>query len=257
MSEARNRPLRDAGLAVSLLTVVPTPARWPHDGRTQVAAWFPWVGLVLGAIGGGLVALAAWAGVATRASYLLAAVVVALWALATRLLHWDGLADVADGFWGSDDLARRLEIMGDSHTGAFGATAIALVALLEVTALGTLAGEARVAAIAAAPALARFAATCAAWLGTPAREGGLGRSVLARPTGLSVFVAAIALGAAGALLWVDFGVPGLCVAGLGIALAFVVPHVVSRRFGGVTGDVMGASVLLCEAAVLCALGLIG
>ncbi len=47
---SRAHPLRDAGLAISLLTVLPTRARMPDDGTVpQVAGWFPAVGLLLGA----------------------------------------------------------------------------------------------------------------------------------------------------------------------------------------------------------------
>ena len=133
----RQHPIRDAGLALSLLTVIPTPARWPEDGRTQVAGWFPAVGALVGLSGYAVVKLAETTGVVHRAPFVVAAVVVSLWALITRMLHWDGLADVADGYWGSHDVERRLEIMSDSHTGAFGATAVALVAVLEVTAIGS------------------------------------------------------------------------------------------------------------------------
>ena len=43
------------------------------------------------------------------------------------------------------------------------------------------------------PALARFSATAGCWFGTPAREGGLGRSVMARPTVLGAVPALVVL----------------------------------------------------------------
>lgn len=253
---ADQHPVRDAGLAVSLLTIVPTPARWPADGRTQVAAWFPAVGALFGLAGYAVVKAAQAAGVTPRAAFLVAAVVVAMWALGSRLLHWDGLADVADAYWGSDDRERRLEIMSDSRTGAFGATAVALVAILEVAAVATIIAAPHELPLLLVPVVARFSATAAAWLGTPAKAGGLGRSVLGRPTSLSVLLALVPLVGAMAGMWIGFRLVGLAVGAFGVLLAFGVPHVLARRFGGVTGDVMGASVLLTETVVFVAFALV-
>ena len=47
-------------------------------------------------------------------------------------------------------------------------------------------------------------------------------------------------------LWRRYAVACRARRGLGIVLALAVPHLLSLRFGGVTGDVMGASVLLTE-----------
>ncbi len=62
------------------------------------------------------------------------ALVVSIWIGITGGLHLDGAMDTADGL-AVGDPERRLEVMADSATGAFGAmTAIALV-LLKITAL--------------------------------------------------------------------------------------------------------------------------
>jgi len=252
---ARQHPIRDAGLALSLLTAIPTRAKWPEDGQTQVAAWFPAVGGLLGMVGYGLAKLAETTGAVHRAPYLVAALIVVAWALLTRILHWDGLADVADGYWGSHDQTRRLEIMSDSHTGAFGATAVALVALVEVAAMGSFLADHQFLILLAA-VFARFSATAAAWFGTPARPGGLGRSVMGRPTASSVCLVVVVVGLAVLALFLGYGIAGAALAACGLVVALGVPHMLALRFGGVTGDVMGASVLITEALLLAGFALV-
>ncbi len=141
---------------------------------------------------------------------------VAIWALLTRMLHFDGLADVADGFWGSHDRGRRLEIMADSHTGAFGATAIALTAIVEVAAIGSIIAVPHELALLLVPAFARFSATAGCWLGSPARDGGLGRSVMARPTLMGAVPAVVVLLAAVAALWFGYGAGGAALGVFGV-----------------------------------------
>lgn len=249
-------PVRDARLATSLLTFVPTGVAWPAGERAQVAAWFPAVGALFGLVGYAIVKLSGLIGAQSRASYLVAAVVVCVWALMSRLLHWDGLADVADGYWGAHEPARRLEIMSDSCTGAFGAAAVTLVALLEVAAIGIIVAVPHELPLLLIPVFSRFSATAAAWLGTPARPGGLGRSVMGAPSALGLLIALVPLAAAVGGMWFGFHLPGLALAGCFLVVAFGVPHVLARRFGGVTGDVMGASVLLTEAILFAAFALV-
>lgn len=253
---SRQHPIRDAGLAISLLTVVPMRVRWPEEGGTQVAGWFPAVGWLIGLVGYGIVKLAESTTAVGHAPLVLSALVVLVWALLTRLLHYDGLADVADGYWGSHDRMRRLEIMSDSHTGAFGAAAVSLVSILLVASVAAILGAPHEAPLLIVPVFSRFAATAAAWLGKPARTGGLGHSVMGRPTLLALAIAAIALGLALYAAWLGFGVTGLSLGGFGLLLALGVPHVLSLRFGGVTGDVMGASVLITEALLFAAFALV-
>lgn len=248
----RSGPLNDLGLAISLLTVVPTPARFPEQGRTRMSGWFAFVGLCLGGLGWGFVRLLELVGWRANATLVVAVALVAGWALLTRMLHWDGLADVADAFWGGHTAERRLEIMSDSSTGAFGATAVALCVVAQVAALSSLLGAGQALPILVVPALARLAASFAAWLGTPAKPSGLGLSVMGRPDIATVVWSDAVLVAVFSALFIGYGINGLWFLLGGLAVALVVPHVIASRMGGVTGDVMGASVLITETALLAA-----
>jgi cobalamin synthase len=65
----------------------------------------------------------------------MAALVTGLLAWLTRGLHLDGVADLADGFGGSFEPARRLAIMKDSSTGAFGVVALVVLLLVKTASL--------------------------------------------------------------------------------------------------------------------------
>lgn len=245
----RSRPGHDLAMALTLLTAVPVRVRSGEVERNDSASYFVLVGLLLGTL------LLAVVWVANRFFYGLsltgAVVVVAGFALLTRLMHWDGLADVADGWFVEPQ--RRLEVMSDSAVGAFGATAIALVALLQVGALSEVAATAStVAPVVLVPVCGRLAATFSAWLGKPAKPGGLGRSVVGRPTvfGVAATLASFAAAVGLALLAGAEWMPLAAIAGAGVLLALVVPHLIAQRFGGVTGDTMGASVMVVESAML-------
>lgn len=246
----RWRPLRDAMLAISLMTVVPTGHEWPKGEKTRMAGWLPFAGLLLGAAAWGFINLCRVLTSEGHAALVVSALVVAGWAALTRLLHWDGLADLADALWGGDSPDRRLAIMSDSHTGAFGAAAVALTAIVEVAAIASIVSAGHERPVLFVPALSRLAATFAAWFGTPARPGGLGRSVMGRPDLFALAPVALVLALVGGFFYTGYGVSGVWFSVAAVTVALAVPHALSRPVGGVTGDVMGASVLLTEAAVM-------
>ncbi len=153
------------------------------------------------------------------------------------------------------DRARRLEVMRESSVGAFGVTAIALGVALQCASLSHLLVGGRAWALVAVPPIARFAATFAAWFGKPARADGLGASVIGSPRASALVPAVLTLAALAFLNVLAWSVPGVVVSVGGIALALVVPHLIALRIGGVTGDVMGASVILVETVLFVALAL--
>lgn len=240
------RGLREFERALSLLTIIPIDVEWPEEGCPDAPGWFPLVGLVVGLVQCALAALAAWAGLTGEIPLLVAVlVVIASWVF-TRGMHWDGLADVADAWWGGESTERRLEIMKDPRVGAFGAAALAFGAVWAVVAIAVLVEHGEFMPLVVVPAVARMAASFAAWFGTPARSSGLGRAFMGRVSIGSFMWASVAELIGWSLGYLAWGWWGLAFVISGEALALVVPHLIAGRMGGVTGDVMGAAVVVTE-----------
>lgn len=122
--------LLNLGASVVFYTAVPLP--YANTFNFQgVARFAPVVGLIIGGILGLLDALTYYLGMPmlTRS-----ALVVCGWIVITGGLHLDGAMDTADGL-AVGDPKRRLEVMADSATGAFGAMAAIALILLKTMAL--------------------------------------------------------------------------------------------------------------------------
>ena len=106
--------------ALSFLTILGKPK--PPDERTL--AWFPAVGALIG----GLLAAVSWLVSLGGSSRLIAAGLIVLADLTiTGMLHFDGLADSADGLLPHLDRKRRLEVMRSPEVGAFALTIVPVV----------------------------------------------------------------------------------------------------------------------------------
>jgi adenosylcobinamide-GDP ribazoletransferase len=207
--------------------------------------WAPVVGALLGVIAGGL--LVGLVALGVPAAGLL---VVGFLALATRGMHVDGLADTADGLGCYGPPERALAVMREGGVGAF--AVVALVVTLGVQAAALTALEAHpIAAVALAAATGRAGfAWCARRGVAAARLGGLGATVAgSQPVWVAPLWWAVLAVAAIAV------VPGRPWQGplaVAVAAALVVglsAHT-RRRFGGVTGDVLGAANELATLATL-------
>ncbi len=243
---------RDVAAAVGLLTRLPVPvdaARAQARGAGAAWAW-PLAGvavaLICGALGAGMLGLG-------LPAPLVAGLVLGTGIVVTGGLHEDGLADSADGLWGGWTVARRLEIMRDSHIGTFGVLALALSVLLRWQALALLlAGGALWGPLVAAAVLSRAPMAALMVALPPARADGLSRSVGVPTTGVALGGAALAL----AVALVAVGPPALALA-LGVAAVAAGCGALARaRIGGQTGDILGATQQVCEVAVLLALAAI-
>ncbi|MDG4827202.1 adenosylcobinamide-GDP ribazoletransferase [Asanoa sp. WMMD1127] len=236
-------------LALTTFTVLPVRAgRVDRPAAAAAMALAPLVGAGLGAAIGGTVALLHAAG---APGLVAGAAGVGLAALLTRGLHLDGLADTVDGLGSYRSGPAALEIMKRPDIGPFGVVALTVTLLLQAAALGALTGLAAVLGGAAAFATGRLAVTWACRRGVPAaRPEGLGALVagtVAAPTLLSGTVATATLAV--------FAVPGRPLQGLlalaaGLAAGILLVRHAVRRFGGITGDVLGAAVEIATSVAL-------
>ncbi len=234
-------PLRDLTLAVQFMTRLPTPqVRDFREGDVGGSApWFPFVGLMIGAV------LVVPAGLLDDRPQLAAVAVVVLWTWITGALHLDGLGDVADALGASHrDPTRFAEVLKDPHLGSFGAVTLVIQLLAKFALVSELCRHEVIWALLIVPAWARWCSLALTKL-TPSLQPGLGEQYAGRVTVLQIVLWASALAAASAWL-----APSLLVAPV---LVLVAAAYWRRAIGGVSGDGLGATIEVTESALLVAL----
>jgi cobalamin 5'-phosphate synthase/cobalamin synthase len=223
--------------AVAFLTRIPVGLAFDGADVSAAGGWFPVVGVLLGTIYYGVAA--ALKGHLTPMAT--AALLIALDALLTGALHWDGLADTADGLGGGRTADDALRIMRDHAIGSYGGVALAVAILLKTAACASLIESGRTAALILVPALGRWSILLLTAALPYARSSrsvieGMGRRALIHGTVplTALVVWQRAWAAPIVALAVSAGFGWYC----------------RRRIGGITGDTLGANLQLCESAAL-------
>jgi len=234
-------------LLIALQFLTRLPIRLPGMPEPQAVGrsllYYPLVGLLLG----GVLLLAALA-LAGLQPWLAAALLLALWTLATGSLHLDGLADSTDAWVGGfGDRERTLAIMKDPRCGPMAVVALVVVLLLKFAALATLLAVDSLQALWLAPLVGRLG-LLGLFLCTPyVRQGGLGEALarhLPRTLGCWLLLA----WTLGLLLLGGWNnLPALLLAAV---VFWRVRRALLARLGGTTGDTAGALLELLETAVL-------
>lgn len=233
--------------ALTMLSVLPAArgrAPEPEDLAAAVS-FFPLVGCLFG-----LLLWGAYCGMEATGlpDPVRGALLTVLLVVLTGGLHLDGLADTCDGLAGTSR-ERRLAIMADTSTGAFGVVGVACLLLVKAAAFSALGPPAALPALILSPVLGRWAMVLALFtfpyargpsgLGYHFKEGARWPAFLVA----TAFVAgpALALPPAGAAAGA-VGAAGILTLGLG--------RWMSARLGGLTGDVYGAVCEVVETASL-------
>lgn len=234
---------------VIFYTVIPLPTKWTSNW-SRIARWCPVIGLLIGAI------LTLWAmllklsGVANLTCSVL---VVAMWVFVTGGLHLDGAMDTADGLAVTNP-QRRLEVMKDSATGAFGAIAAIIILLLKTTSLSEVSLPIWLSLL-SATSWARWGQVWAIARYPYLRETGKGsfhKENLRLPQDLllGLFVLLCFSGFWFTVKYLSWWQISVIVIG-NMAVAFFTGYWFNQQLGGHTGDTYGAVVEWTEALILC------
>lgn len=237
--------MRGLILALQFLTRIPTPQvrDFRPEDLSGSAAWFPLVGLLIGAL------VAAALALGTHVDPWLGALIgVLAWVGVTGALHLDGLADLADALGATHrDPQRFLEVLRDPHVGTFGVIALVLAVAAKLVLLMLVARQEGVAiALVLIPAWARFGAVT--WSQTlPPLSAGSGERFAWNVNRIGLLAWGAALLLASVLL-----APVLAAAPVALALWWLY---LKLRLGGMTGDCLGAGIEVVEIALLATLAI--
>jgi adenosylcobinamide-GDP ribazoletransferase len=231
--------LRTFLFAWQFLTAIPL-SRSTHDAKPEELAasmsWFPFVGCLLGSV---LVTADLFLGRVFSAQ-VTSMVLVLLLIVLTRGLHQDGLADMVDGLAGGRTAQARLAIMKDAHIGAIGATGLFVALGLRYAGLNAMPVGEHIALLIGMPMVGRWAMVVGAFHVISARsEGGLAQQFLAHVSWQHVSLATVTAGIALALLLGPWAALGCLL--IGTVLVRLSTAWFQHMFGGVTGDLLGAT----------------
>jgi len=227
---------------VSFLTIIPS-----KNGDLETVAksmyLFPIAGAVIGLIIGG-----AGYGLSLFAQPLIVGLVLTgALVIISGIHHTDALCDFADGIMAKGTKEKKLQAMRDPAVGSAGVVTVVLYVAGMIMALSMMKGFALFQAILLSELMAKFAMVLQAnrgfstWQGmsSPFTQSMKDYKKLGIAAGLAI-VPTILLG----------GITGVYVTATCILLSFLLLGVANRTFGGISGDVFGASNELVRLASL-------
>ena len=243
-------------IAFSIYSKIPVPQfAWKEEDMRYTLCFFPWVGAVIG------LCFLLWnrfAGVYGIPSTARAAVGAVLPLAISGGFHADGFMDTMDALHSYRDRERKLEILKDSHIGAFAAIMLALYYMIDIAAISEIHTQKAVSAVAAVFFLARCFSGIAVMTLQPAKKEGLlytfassAQKVMVKAALYFQTVLCVVL-----MLLVS-GWYGAAAIGAVLLSFFYFKKKSYKELGGITGDTAGFFVTVCEAAAAAAVAVTG
>ncbi|MBL7001977.1 MAG: adenosylcobinamide-GDP ribazoletransferase [Nitrosopumilus sp.] len=225
--------LKEISSVFSFLTIFPS-SNATLENIAKYMYIFPIVGIAIGLLIGSL-----GFGLSFFLDPLLVSLlVVASIAIVTGIHHADGLADFADGLMVKGNKDKKLKAMKDLSTGSAGIVAIVLYLIGLIMTISLTNGFDLFKAILISEILAKFSMVLMASLGNSASLGSNSPFV-------KIMKDKKKLSAAFIIMLIPVAVigetTGLVMLGVTIALTIFLLAISTRSFGGITGDVLGAT----------------
>lgn len=241
-------------IAIAMYSKIPMPrVDWNEKNMRYAMCFFPLVGVIIGvleAVAGNLITL--WKGEGT---FFYAVVLTLIPVFITGGIHLDGFADTMDAKSSYGDREKKLEILKDPHTGAFAIISLCGYFLLCTGIFSEMRTE-RLFAAALVFVFSRSLSGISVVTFQAAKNSGLLRTFQDGAQKRNVRIVLILwLLAAGVGLCLTAGVCGIVSAGVGLAVFFYYYRFSQKQFGGITGDLAGYFLQLCELFMLAVLAL--
>ncbi|MGB6463616.1 MAG: adenosylcobinamide-GDP ribazoletransferase [Nitrosotalea sp.] len=227
---------------ISFLTIIPSKSA-ELDTVAKNMYLFPIAGALIGLMIGG-----AGYGLSLYVQPLIVGLVLTgALVIITGIHHTDALCDFADGMMAKGTKEKKLKAMRDPAVGSAGVVTVVLYVAGMIMSISMMKGFVLFEAILVSELMAKFAMVLQANRGSSAWQGLSSpfTQYMKSPTKLTAaailaIVPTIILG----------GVTGIIVTGVTVGMSFLLLAVANRSFGGISGDVFGASNELVRLASL-------
>lgn len=232
-------------MSISMYTIVPVPRnRWDDSAANLVMAFFPCCGVIIGALWAGLYMLLRIAGLPMMLN---AALLTALPFVLTGFIHLDGYMDTADAVLSRRPREEMQRILKDSHVGAFSVIVLVLLFIFDFASVYTLAEySASPVYLIIIPVISRaFVGFCLLNV-SPFSDDGYASAFQrgTRPIHSAAVLGFLFL--AVALAVYCCGAAALAVVAVMLLTGGMVVRSVCGKLGGISGDLCGCVLTVCE-----------
>ena len=247
-----NAFIRSFVIAVSMYSRIPVPQfAWKEEDMKYIFCFFPWIGAVIGGCIYIWNMLCGFLQVGTLCRTVVSTVIPLL---VTGGIHVDGFMDTMDALHSYQTKERKLEILKDSHIGAFSVIMLAAYGLVWTGAFSEIEEDMLLRIVCGGFFLSRCLCGISAVSFPLAKKEGM-LYLFVDSSHKRIVKGALYLQSACCIGLMLFWSPltGMIVTAASLA-AFAYYDYRSRKvFGGVTGDTAGCFVLLCELCMLVAI----
>ena len=241
-------------IAIAMYSKIPMPrVDWNEKNMRYAMCFFPLVGVIIGVleiVAGNLITI--WKGEGT---FFYAVVLTLIPVFITGGIHLDGFADTMDAKSSYGDREKKLEILKDPHTGSFAIISLCCYFLLCVGIFSEMRTE-RLFAAALVFVFSRSLSGISVVSFQAAKNSGLLRTFQDGAQKRNVRIVLIFwLFATVVGFFLTAGLCGVAAAAVGLAVFFYYYQFSRKQFGGITGDLAGYFLQLCELFMLAVLAL--
>ncbi len=219
---------------------LPINVEWNTANLRRSLMWFGLVGAFIGVILAGAMTLFNRFDLIPAVS---AIIILLIWIFITGGMHIDGISDMADGFFSMRDKEKTLEIMKDSHVGAFGVITIVFLLLIKFEMLKEfIIIEKNVWFLILPPTIARIAAGLVLSFYETTKKSGLGYTFHSSDPRIFWAIGFIVTLIISSIL----NIKSLIFIGIAILASNLMALWAKKKIGGLNGDIYGAIVETVE-----------
>lgn len=219
---------------------LPINVEWDTANLRRSLTWFGLVGAFIGVILAGAMTLFNRFDLIPAVS---AIIILIIWIFITGGMHIDGISDMADGFFSMRDKEKTLEIMKDSHVGAFGVITIVFLLLIKFEMLKEfIIIEKNVWLLILPPTIARIAAGLVLSFYETTKKSGLGYTFHSSDPRIFWAIGFIVTLIISSIL----NIKSLIFIGIAILASNLMALWAKKKIGGLNGDIYGAIVETVE-----------
>jgi adenosylcobinamide-GDP ribazoletransferase len=239
------RLIKSIIIAFSMYSGIPMPRfEWKEKDLKYVLAFFPLVGIVIGLLVYGWQYVCDMFGIGDICRVL---VTVAIPLVITGGIHADGYMDTMDAFSSYQSRERKLEILKDSHIGAFAVITFGMYGLIYVAAFSEIKDTNLLKIICAGFFLSRILSGLAGVSFKSAKTEGMLFSFTSNADRNVVRILLILQGiiCIGFMMYVDL-IEGIVTGGVALLSLGYYYIKCKKELGGITGDTEGWFLLICQ-----------